>query len=162
MNRSAIESMSGPELIALYHKLTGKSVARFASRADGIRRCLAALPAAEEAAKPAAAPAAPAKAPARTKAPRADRRTEHVPSGPTKPPRAGTKRAVLLARLLSGGGMSAVDIGSEFAWKPNDVRDALRLLAVQNGFCVYLGDDGLWRAAERDADEPETPRRKSK
>jgi len=149
MKRSEVESMSGPELVALYHKLTGKTVARFASRADGIRRCLAALPAAEDAAKPEPSPAAPAKAPARE---RAAEHKQHTPSGELRPPRPGSKRGRLLAALL-GDGMTAERIASEFGWKPRDVADALRLLAVANGYVVYREEGGeTWRAAEPERD----------
>jgi hypothetical protein len=32
-----------------------------------------------------------------------------------------------------------------FEWKPNDCRDALRLLRTKNGVAAARGEDGVWR-----------------
>lgn len=148
-DRRTIENLPGPALVALWNELhPEKPVRRFATRQAGVDRVLRALEE-REAAQP--AQREPAAAPASRRAPRAARRSEHVPTGEVRPPRPGTKRAALLARLL-GEGASAEEIGSEFSWKPNDVRDALRLLAAQNGFVTYVGEDGRWHAAEPETD----------
>lgn len=69
-----------------------------------------------------------------------------------RPPRPGSKRGRLLARLMDGG-MTAAEIGSEFQWTPRDVADALRLLAHANGYVVYLAEGGeTWHAAMPDRD----------
>lgn len=167
MNRSTIESMSLADLAALYNSLRPESpVKKFSDRKTAVRRVLAAVEEAE-AAKAAAAPAEPAAqpeaAPRRRSGPRKPRTAQHVPTGPEKAPRPGTKRADLLAALL-GGGMTIDEMQSWFGWQVRDCRDALKLLAKQNGYVTYLGEDGRWHAAAPETDqtnaEPAGPRTK--
>lgn len=173
MKRNEVESMTGPELVALYRKLTGKSVARFASRADGVRRCLAALPAAEEAAEPAPAPAAPAKAATPTKAPRTAPKPRLLPAQPGgKAPRPGSKRAAALAMLQCPEGATLGELAAEFGWSAKDATDCVHLLAKKNGASLARDEAGRWRvtavaeasepAPVRGAAQPGTKRRKTK
>jgi hypothetical protein len=155
MNRSTIESMSLADLAALYNSLRPESpVKKFSDRKTAVRRVLAAVEEAE-AAKAAATPAEPATqpeaAPRRRSGPRKPRTVRHVPTGPEKAPRPGTKRADLLAALL-GGGMTIEEMQSRFGWQVRDCRDALALLAKHNGYVTYLGEDGRWHAAAPETD----------
>lgn len=150
MDRNAIESMSLGNLVKLYNELfRGKPVKKFADRKAAVRRVLAAM---EERAVTEPAEPEPAKAPARVG--RSSRRErpaghkQHTPAGELRPPRPGSKRGRLLARLTKGG-MTTAEIGSEFQWTPRDVADALRLLAVANGYVVYRAEgSNTWHAAE--------------
>ncbi len=154
MDRNALETMSLGNLVKLYNELApGKPVKKFADRKSAVRRVLAAL---EERAPAEPAQREPAKAPAREGRPsRREKPAEgrqHTPTGELRPPRPGSKRGRLLAALLKGG-MTAAEIGSEFQWKPRDVADALRLLAVANGYVVYRAEGGeTWHAAEPERD----------
>lgn len=152
-DRKTIENLPGPALVALWNELhPEKPVQRFATRQAGVDRVLRAL---EERAAAEPAQPEPAKAPARESRPRRERAAEHkqhTPTGELRPPRPGSKRGRLLAALL-GDGMTAERIASEFGWKPRDVADALRLLAVANGYVVYREEGGdTWRAAEPERD----------
>lgn len=154
MDRNAVESMSLGNLAKLYNELCPeKPVKKFADRRSAVRRVLAAL---EERAAAEPAQPEPAKAAARESRPsrreRAAEHKQHTPTGELRPPRPGSKRGRLLAVLL-GDGMTAERIASEFGWKPRDVADALRLLAVANGYVVYREEGGdTWRAAEPERD----------
>jgi hypothetical protein len=149
-DRAQIVKLPLSKLAALYNQLSpAKPVKKFPDRETALRRVFAALDEAESR-EPAPAPAKVEARPSR--APRAARRTSHQPTGELRPPRPGSKRGRLLARLMKGG-MAAAEIGSEFQWKPRDVADALRLLAHANGYVVYKAEGGdTWHAAEPDRD----------
>lgn len=175
MNRTQIESLTGSELVAYYNSLPGvKPVKRFASRADALKRVLAAAPAEPAkaaarkpakaaAAKPAAEPsgpvpppAAPTPAPAVAPAPAAQERPAAAPAKPAarayaaapggKAPRPGSKRGQLLALLREPAGVSAQEGMERFGWKAADFKDAIYLTAKKNGVAVACGEDGRWRA----------------
>ncbi|MBL9032093.1 MAG: hypothetical protein JNM80_10360 [Phycisphaerae bacterium] len=157
-DRAQIVKLPLSGLAALYNSLSpARPVRKFPDRETALRRVFAALEEAESrepAPDPAPAPVRAARGreggprPAR----KAARRTSHQPTGELRPPRPGSKRGRLLARLM-GGGMTAAEIGSEFQWTPRDVADALRLLAHANGYVVYMADGGeTWHAAEPDRD----------
>lgn len=154
MDRNAVETMSLGNLVKLYNELSPrKPVKKFADRKSAVRRVLAALDG-RAAAEP--AQREPAKAPAREGRPsrpeKAAEHKQHTPTGELRPPRPGSKRGRLLAALLKGG-MTAERIGAEFKWKPRDVADALRLLAVANGYIVYRAEGGdTWHASEPERD----------
>lgn len=167
-DRVAITKMAGPELVALYNKLTGKAVKRFADRKDGIGRVLKALDAQPATPAPAPTPSKPVEASAApqaavtptaaakpaSKAERkrgkdaAPRTVAHVadPGGKLPPPE--SKRGQLLAALQSPKGMSIEEMEKRFAWKRTDCSDALRLLAKRNGVGVACGTDGRWLVAK--------------
>lgn len=179
ITKEQVERMGGRELVALHNELCPeKPVKRFASRAAGVRRVLAALEAIEAgeqaedtAGEQQAAPAGPEQAapveagsgpeePAQPQpgagpeqpAPKRSRRRSGVrrfePGGELKPPRPTSKRGKLLEWLREPQGMAADEIAAMFEWQPRDVMDALRLLAKANGYVVYLGEDERWHAAE--------------
>jgi len=174
VTKEQVEAMGGRELVDLYNELCPEQpVKRFASRAAGVRRVLAALETAgtdEQAEAPAgqeqaaaleavdagsgpeeAAQPEPGAGPDQP-APKRSRKRSGVrsftPEGELKPPRPGSKRAILLEWLLEPEGMSEEAITEMFEWKPRDVKDALRLLAKANGYVVYQSGDAEWRAAE--------------
>lgn len=153
-DRAEIVKLPLSKLVALYNGLSpAKPVKKFPDREAALRRVLAALEAAESR-QPAPTPAKSAerREAGPSRAPRAARRTSYQPTGELRPPRPGSKRGRLLARLMKGG-MTAAEIGSEFQWTPRDVADALRLLAHANGYVVYMADGGeTWHAAEPDRD----------
>ena len=159
MNRAEIESLSGKELVALHNKLTGEDVKRFASHAAGVKRVLAAYNAQGEAvtAKPAKAPAKPAPKPESKLAPAAQPAATApavatptvetpAPAAGSKAPRPGSKRERLLVELRKPTGLTLEQMATMFEWKPNDCRDALRLLRVRNGVNLRKDDDGCWKA----------------
>ena len=173
VTREQVEAMSNRELVSLYNELCPeKPVKRFSRQSTGVRRVLEALEAAR-AAEQAAAPAGPEQpaqagpegattaeqpptgdagagtAPTRAKRRRGVQRFE--PEGEVKPPRPNSKRGKLLDWLLEPEGMPEEAIAEMFEWKQRDVMDALRLLAKANGYVVYQGDEGVWRAAEPEA-----------
>lgn len=161
-DRSQIVKLPLSGLAALYNSLSpARPVRKFPDRETALRRVFAALEEAESR-EPAPDPApAPVRAPVRAArgreggprpALKSSRRTSHQPTGEVRPPRPGSKRGRLLARLMKGG-MTAAEIGSEFQWTPRDVADALRLLAHANGYVVSMADDGeTWHAAKPDRD----------
>ncbi len=164
-DRAAVSKMSGPELVATYTQLTGKPVARFASRADGVRRVLHALDLRQEpaeqpappaaAAEPATAPAAPTKAekPRKAAKPRERRALALAGSADGKAARPGSKRAALVEALRSPDGISADEAMKRFKWTRRDVMDALRLAAKKNGVAVQERD-GRYYADSVAAPEP--------
>ena len=138
----AVEKMTLAELRDAYNTLRPeKPIKKFASRATGIRRVLAALP--EPSPGEAAEPAA------RTKGARGRGQRVFRPEGDLRPPRDSSKRGQLLARLLDDG-MNQDEMEETFGWSPRDCMDALRLLAKQNGYVVSEGADGRWHAAAPD------------
>lgn len=134
-----VESMSGPELVAVYNELNPeKPIKRFQNRAVGIARVLAALPEPEpeEALEPVKEPAEPEPVMGRV----------FRPAGELKPPRPTSKRGRLLDRLMRPEGMSRAEIEDAFGWSPRDAMDALRLLSRFNGYAVQEDESGRWRA----------------
>lgn len=164
MDRATVESLTGPQLVELFNKTTGKNVKRFATREDGIKRTLAALgqpalTAAPEpesnAAPPNPAPAVPDVAPA-VEAP-ADKAGGKPARKPKKKagakakavkgdgPRPGSKRFELM-EALRGPGVTMEAACKRWSWLPRDFRDAIRLLKSNNGIAAVEEEDGKWRA----------------
>ncbi len=150
MDRIEIESLSGKELVATFNRLTGEAVKKFANHATGVRRVLAALDKAQ-AEKPAveAAPEPKSKPAAATKATAAPPPVEAAPAVETpatvaddKAPRPGSKRERLLVELRKPAGLTLEQMAAMFEWKPNDCRDALRLLRTKNGINAIKSENG--------------------
>jgi hypothetical protein len=159
-----IVAMTGRELATLFNSLVpeGEQVRKFSDHKTGVRRVLATLgqPLLQAPATPAPEPETaqapqPAPTPAivedatskpKRKPKGAPRVTLHKASGKEKPPRPESKRGQLLA-ILRGAGITIEAMQTKFDWKPTDCRDALRLLAKQNGIGVERGEDGRWRIA---------------
>lgn len=163
VDRVAVTKMSGTELVALYHKLTGTKIKRFENRQAGVTRVLKALGGETVALDPIEAPAAPVPtltAPAAVKPARkaAKASSKPAPAAPrlaaiaageeVKPPRPGSKRAELLEALRTPTGLSLAEMEKRFEWTARDCADALRLLAKVNGVAVARGENARWRVAK--------------
>lgn len=144
-----VESMTGPELVAAYNTLRPKkTVRRFASRTDGVRRVLAALEGATTSEKPsvpegdAGAKVVTATGPRRRSG---VLRISAVEDG--KPPRPGSKREAFVRLLLRAKGVTVAEARERFGWTERDVADAARLCARRHGIPVRRDADGkTWRA----------------
>ena len=147
-----VRAMSGPELVTLHNRLLpDKPTRRFANRAVGVRRVLAALETASKAEEPSQSKREPTgKA---IESSRLGRRSGvlRIPTvGDGKPPRPGSKRAAFLRLLQRPEGVTVAEARERFGWTARDVADAARLCAKSHGVAVRRNADGeTWQVIEK-------------
>lgn len=143
-----VRDVDTPFLLDVYNHLTGKETARFSSRSSGEEQVLKALRShrsnggqqveAEEDDPPEQTGSGEPAAPVEPKAEKAPKKFSiKLPfRGQTKSPKAGSKRARLLERMLDGKGVTLEEAMAEFQWERKDAYEGIRLIHGALGYGI--------------------------
>jgi hypothetical protein len=132
-DKRALSAMETSDILDAYNRLTGRDTTKFASRDKGIDQTLSVIHEMRKERRVEAKAAEQENRAFRIKLPF---------NGQVRAPKANSKRAGLLDRMLDGKGITLEEAMSDFGWERKDAYEGIRHIHISCGYGIDQYPDG--------------------